>query len=260
LRLRYLLFFILPFFLSFCGDLQSDYHTRKVAEVIDGDTLLLDNGTSVRLIGIDTPEIRRKTPQGFIEDPAPFSLEAKLFVQEKAEGKSCRIELDIDKYDKYGRLLGYCFIQDGDQEIFLNQELLSQGYAVLYTYPPNTRYVEVFVQAQREARLQERGLWGSYEVIAPHQAASFIGQIRSVRGRVLSTYNSGKVIFLNFGRDHKTDFTVAIFKNSFGYFRDRGIAPEADYKGKVVEVIGRIREYNGPEIIVNIPQEIEVIE
>ena len=260
MKRRYFLFLILPFFLSFCADQGHDYGQRRIVEVVDGDTLRLDNGRLVRLIGIDTPEIRRKTPQGFVEDPAPFSLEAKLFAQRMAEGKSCRIELDIEKQDKYKRLLGYCFIRNGDEELFLNRELLSRGYAVLYTYPPNTRYVEEFVEAQREAREGKRGLWGSYEAIAPEEAASFIGQIRSVRGRVTSTYNSGKTVFLNFGADHRTDFTAAIFKNSFGYFSARGIVPEKAYKGKVVEVTGRIREYNGPEIIVNIPEEIEVIE
>jgi endonuclease YncB( thermonuclease family) len=260
LRKRYLLFLILPFFLSFCADVRSDYSRIKIVEVVDGDTLLLDNGRYLRLIGIDTPEIRKKTSQGFVYDPAPFSLEAKMFAEELAQGKICRVEFDIEAQDKYKRLLGYCFIKEGDEEIFLNSELLKEGYAVLYTYPPNTKHVKEFIKAQREAREKGQGLWGGYEVIRPDQADSFAGQIRSVRGEVLSTYNSGKVVFLNFGHDHKTDFTAAIFKNSFKYFADKGIVPEVFYKGKVVEVTGRIREYNGPEIIVNIPQEIEVIE
>ena len=76
MRKRYLLFLVLPLFLSFCSDVRSDYSQIKIAEVVDGDTLLLDNGQYLRLIGIDTPEIRKKTSQGFVYDPAPFSLEA----------------------------------------------------------------------------------------------------------------------------------------------------------------------------------------
>ncbi len=247
-------------FLLSCSPQDSRYSHIKITKVIDGDTLVLETGQLLRLIGIDTPELRRKTLKGFIYEPAPLSKEAKEFTKRLAEEKFARIEFDVDKKDKYGRLLGYCFIKGKDKDLFLNKRLLEEGLAVLYTYPPNVKYVEEFVKAQRKARQNKKGLWGAYEVISPQKAKDFIGQIRTVRGKVLSTYNSGKAIFLNFGEDYKKDFTVVIFRNSFNYFYQRGITPEIFYRGKVVEVTGRIREYNGPEIIVNSPLEIEVIE
>ncbi|MBU2266019.1 MAG: nuclease, partial [Candidatus Omnitrophica bacterium] len=67
-------------------------------------------------------------------------------------------------------------------------------------------------------------------------------------------------VFLNFGQDYKTDFTVVIFNNSLGAFRQQGIDPVSFYRDKTVSVSGRIREYNGPEIIVNTPYEIEIIQ
>ncbi|MFC1514591.1 thermonuclease family protein [Candidatus Omnitrophota bacterium] len=259
MRKQYLCIFLLLFFLSSCAD--ADYDLITIAEVIDGDTLALANGRHLRLIGLDTPETKKKTAEGFVDDPAPFSLEAARFTRELAQGASCRVEFDLEKEDRYRRLLGYCFIQtEGSPEIFLNEQLLAQGYAVLYTYPPNTKYVDRFVAAQRLARREKKGLWGGYEVIAPHEAGAFLGQIRTVRGRVVSTHHSPKVILLNFGGDYRTDFSVAIFKNSFEYFHKQGIVPEVFYKDKTVSVSGRIREYNGPEIIANIPEEIEVIE
>lgn len=218
----------------------------------------MERGQHLRLIGIDTPELRRKTPLGFVSEPAPLAKEAKEFTKRLAEGKYARIEFDIEKKDKYGRLLGYCFIKEGGKEIFLNKRLLEEGFAVLYTSPPNVKYVGEFLKAQKEARRNRKGLWGAYEVINPEEAGKFIGQIRTVRGKVLSTYNSGKVVFLNFGQDYKKDFTVVIFKESLPYFFKRGIRPWEFYKGKIVEVTGRIREYNGPEIIVNSPLEIEI--
>lgn len=259
MRIRYFLFFICLIFLS-CTKPSYDYSHIKITRVIDGDTLVLENNRHLRLIGIDTPEIRKKTDTGFIYDPAPFSLEAKEFVKNLAEQKEARVEFDLEKKDKYNRLLGYCFIKKDRKEILLNEEILKEGFAVLYTFPPNVKYVDKFIKAQRQARKKQKGLWGAYQVISPPEAHKFIGQIRTVRGKVLSTYRSEKVIFLNFGQGYKTDFTVVIFKKSFKYFYSKSISPDLYYRGRIIEVTGRIREYNGPEIIVNSPLEINVID
>jgi micrococcal nuclease len=242
------------FFFLACA-CSPDYSEIKVVDVIDGDTIRLSGGSLLRYIGLDTPEIRTKEDGRFVYNPQPFALEAKDYNRRLIEGKSVRIEFDIEKKDKYGRLLGYCFVGD----TFVNAELIKEGFAVLYTFPPNVKYVDRFVSLQAEARKKEKGLWGSYVVISPSQTKNYIGEIRTVKGRVLSTFKSAKCIFLNFGSDYKTDFTVAIFNNTLSSFENQGIHPESFYRGKIVEVSGRIREYNGPEIIVNSPFEIEVI-
>ncbi len=246
---------IFVFLLAFCSCSQ-DYSQIRVLEVIDGDTVRLSNGKLLRYIGLDTPEVRLKKGEGFIYSPQPFALEAKEYNRKLVEGKLVRIEFDVKRKDKYARLLGYCFVGD----IMVNAKLIEEGFAVLYTYPPNVKYADLFRDLQTQARQQKKGLWGSYEVIDQVQAGSYINQIRTVRGRVLNTFKSAKCIFLNFGSNYKTDFTVVIFNNSLQSFYDKGIDPVTFYKGKVVEVSGRIKEYNGPEIIVNSPFEIEVIE
>ncbi|MBU0694757.1 MAG: thermonuclease family protein [Candidatus Omnitrophica bacterium] len=257
--------FCLLFFLA-CSSPQeksrylNNYSQIRVIDVIDGDTIVLENNRHLRLIGMDTPEIRKKEAGKFIYQPQAFSREAKQFVEKLVKGKMVRVEFDLEKEDKYSRLLGYCFLKKEAGEVFLNKKLLREGLAVLYTFPPNVRYVEEFLKAQKEARKDKRGLWGAYEIIAPGEARNFIGQIRTVRGKVLSTYDSGKAVFLNFGQNYKSDFTIVIFKNSLVYFNQIGIKPNIFYKGKTIEVSGRIREYNGPEIIANSPYEIEVLD
>ncbi|MCK4810171.1 MAG: thermonuclease family protein [Candidatus Omnitrophica bacterium] len=245
---------IFLFFLA-CSQ-PSDFSHIKVVEVIDGDTVKLQGGRLLCYIGIDTPEIRMKENGRWIYKPKPFALESKNFNRQLVEGKHVRVEFDLEKTDKYGRLLGYVFLED---DTFVNARLLKGGYAVLYTYPPNVKYADLFIARQREARESKKGLWGAYSTVSQNKAHEFIGQIRTVRGKVLDTYRSKKCIFLNFGRNYKTDFTVVIFKNSWEYFEDKGIDPLTFYKGRIVEVTGRIKEYNGPEIIVNIPREIRVI-
>ncbi|MCK5392923.1 MAG: hypothetical protein KAI91_01200, partial [Candidatus Omnitrophica bacterium] len=108
-------------------------------------------------------------------------------------------------------------------------------------------------------RIRKRGLWADYEVISHLKSSESINQIKRVRGKVLNTYRSKKCIFLNFGKNWKTDFTVVIFNNVIDSFYEKDIDPLNYYKGKIVEISGRIKEYNGPEIIVNSPYEIEVV-
>ncbi len=232
-----------------------DYSSIKVIKVIDGDTVKLANGQLLRYIGIDTPEMRIKQGGTFVYSPQPLAQEATQLNRDLVEGKFVKVEFDIEKRDKYGRLLGYCFID----EVMVNKKLVEEGLAVLYTKPPNVAYADELIAAQGQARQDKKGLWATYETIDQSQAHLYINQIRTVRGRIINTYDSGKAVFLNFGYNYKTDFTVVIFKSSVGLFLNKGINPVSFYRGKTVEVTGRIKEYNGPEIIVNIPEEITVI-
>jgi len=248
------IFFLFSFLILSCN-FSPNYSNLKAVEVIDGDTIRLSNGKLMRYIGIDTPEVRIKKDDVFQYLPQPFALEAKEYNRILVEGKNIRIEFDSQKVDRYGRLLGYCFVDD----VFVNAELIKKGYAVLYTYPPNVKYVDLLLKLQKEARNKKLGLWRDFEVILHAQADSYINQIKSVKGRVIDTYQSSKCTFLNFGKDYKTDFTIVIFKKSLKEFTKEGIDPVTFYKDKVVIATGRIKEYNGPEIIANSPYQIEII-
>lgn len=126
---------------------NSAAETRKenlAKRVIDGDTIELEDGTRVRYIGMDTPEVE----QCFWEEATE---ENKRLV----EGKKIKLENDVQKLDKYGRTLAYVFV-DG---IFVNEELVRGGFAKVYTYPPDVKYTEKFIAAQKEAREKKVGLW-----------------------------------------------------------------------------------------------------
>ncbi len=64
--------------------------------------------------------------------------------------------MDVEKRDKYGRLLGYVYLSNGKM---LNEEVVKAGYGSLMTHPPNVKYQERFLKAYREARENNRGLW-----------------------------------------------------------------------------------------------------
>lgn len=126
-----------------------------VDHVIDGDTVALTDGRHVRYIGIDTPETRRRIGDRWIEDPQPFSREAKALNQALVEGQPVRLEYDVQPRDKYGRTLAYVYVDD----LMVNEELLRQGYAKLLTIPPNVKYVDRFRAVMLEAREARRGVW-----------------------------------------------------------------------------------------------------
>ena len=124
----------------------------EVVRVIDGDTIEIKGGDKVRYIGIDTPETvdPRKPVQC-------FGVEASKKNKELVEGKTVRLEKDITDRDKYNRLLRYIYVDD----VLVNLELVRQGFAYSYSYPPDIKYQDQFVKAQQEAREARRGLWSA---------------------------------------------------------------------------------------------------
>jgi len=144
------------------------YNAAIVVRVVDGDTLKIEmNGheEAVRLIGIDTPEskINKKAKKDAvktnhdIETITAMGREAARYVRTLIrKGDTVSIEFDVQKRDKYNRLLVYAYLTDGKM---LNEEIIKAGYANVMTYPPNVKYQERFVKAYREARDTKRGLY-----------------------------------------------------------------------------------------------------
>lgn len=124
----------------------------RVIRAVDGDTIEIEGGEKVRYIGIDTPETvdPRKPVQC-------FGVEASKKNKELVEGKIVRLEKDVTDRDKYNRLLRYIYVGD----TFINLELVKQGFAYSYSYPPDIKYQDQFVKAQQEAREAKRGLWNA---------------------------------------------------------------------------------------------------
>ena len=175
-----------------------NYGNIKVTRVIDGGTLELENGERVRLIGIDCPESKpnkkamkdsQRTQQD-LEAITKMGEEATEFVERLIKpGQKVRLEFDVQKTDKYGRLLAYVYIlvckncdvlrnpayeySDFDEHpnkedndlggigiyIFLNATIIKSGYASPMTVPPNVKYAELFEKLYKQAREQKRGLW-----------------------------------------------------------------------------------------------------
>jgi len=124
---------------------ESDALERAlVVSVIDGDTIELQGGHRVRYLGIDTPEAGEH-----------YADEATARNIQLVEGKIVERQSGKRDEDEYGRLLRYVYV-DG---IFVNAELVAQGYATAYIFDPDDRYSQILVQLEQYAKLKNRGLW-----------------------------------------------------------------------------------------------------
>lgn len=148
-------FFILLFiFLSAIFGLLSFKHFLSpkkftVIKVIDGDTIKLHDGRSVRYINIDAPE-----------SDQCFSQEAKTINEKLVAAKPVRIETDINEMDRFGRILAYVYVQtESGQEVFVNQYLLQDGAAEFFLDTVNLRYQDLLIQAAQQAHEERKGLW-----------------------------------------------------------------------------------------------------
>jgi len=142
--------------------------TALVDKITDGDTLKViyrGDREGVRLIGIDTPESRKNAKAKKDARRSGEDVETITALGKKAtaytkslvkKGYDVRLEFDVQKRDKYGRLLAYVYLKDGRM---LNEEIIKGGYASPMTLPPNVKYAELFQEAYKKARARRRGLW-----------------------------------------------------------------------------------------------------
>jgi micrococcal nuclease len=220
-----------------------------VSKVFDGDSVKLSDGREIRYIGIDAPETGGNRPAEF------GGKEAADLNERLVDGKEVRLEFDTEKEDHYSRTLAYVYVR----ETMINRELVLSGVALAVPYPPNLKHQRELSAAMDEARRAKRGLWADPGrwMVDSDDTSRFIGESKTIVGRVVSTGLIGAGIFLNFGPDYKTDFTAFIPRDDLAYFSETGVTNPADYyRGKTVEVTGSIYEKNGPSITVRHPGQI----
>jgi len=134
---------------------ENDIHI--VEHVVDGDTIDIENKKRIRLLGIDAPE----RDSCYYEESRDALYDLIL---KKDSDNNIRIEKDISGTDRYDRFLRYVYIPSGepeDDDLFVNEWLVREGYAFTFAVAPDNRYRDLLSSAQKEAREKERGLWGS---------------------------------------------------------------------------------------------------
>jgi micrococcal nuclease len=190
---------------------ENSFNSYKVVKVVDGDTISVNIdgvNTSVRMIGIDTPETvdPRKPVQCFGQEA---SNKAKAILS----NQMVRLELDSSqgKYDKYNRLLAYVFLADGTN---FNELMIKEGYAYEYTYSAPYKYQSAFKSAQKDAQTNKRGLWADEvceeSTLAPtlqnkptpaQSSSAYICSFDAYNCGDFSTHNEAQSVYESCGSD-----------------------------------------------------------
>mgnify|MGYP006271034061 CR=1 FL=1 len=252
------MFFRALFFLLFLPPVAVALEKGQLQAVLDGDTIVVE-GQTVRLLGINTPEESRDN------HPAePGAAEATrtlkgIIAAGGSKNPTVRLAYDGNKTDRYDRLLAHVYLPDGT---WLNRALLKAGVAHVYSFPDNRAHLRELLTAEADAREAGRGMWQhpDWQVLDSENLKpdARIGQFRLVRGTPLKAARVGERIYLNYGPDWRTDFTVEIPLEFIDLFEESGIDPLQDYPSHQLLVRGRLKPVNGVLVTVTHPEQIQM--
>ena len=234
-----------------------------VDRVVDGDTIVLPRGERLRVLGIDTPEMK-----GDSEVERELAGEARAELRRLlGEGRVVLVGRPGHE-DVHGRTLAYLHAArpDGSPGEDLGARLIETGFA--HAYPSEHPRLAPYLQLQERARAAGRGVWGreglaalafGFELQVDAAAAGeHVGKTARVVGRVFDTHRSEGALFVNMGPNWRTDFTAVVLKRHWGLFPEDA---EDAWKGRTIAVTGEIELRNGrPQVLLRDPGQLELLE
>lgn len=234
----------------------------NVSSVLDGDTLYLEGGLKVRLSAMQAP----KLPLGRKGFKAwPLGKESRAALDVLTKGQKVGLYYGGERRDRYDRALAQVFTLDSDDkpDLWIQEEMIRLGMSRVYTWPDTYQDSQKLYRAEREARAGGRGIWNLdyYDIRSPepNMLAQDVDSFQLVEGIITSSADIRGRIYLNFGADYKTDFTIAIAKRDRKRFKRAGIDP-VTLEGARVRVRGWIELMNGPMIWLDHPERLEILD
>ena len=256
----------------------------RVVDVVDGDTLWLDDGLAVRLVGIQAPKLA--LGRASFRD-WPLAEEARAALATMCLGETVALYYGGVRRDRHGRALAHVAVHrrwpisergdeanadgrqdeanaDGRQDgLWLQRAMLEAGLARVYSFADNRALVAELLAFEANARAAGRGIWGHpfYRIRTPAQVAGDVGSFQLVEGRVSAAAKVRGRLYLNFGDDWRQDFTISVAPRDRRPFEVAwGKDAIEDAAGRLLRVRGWIDSYNGPMIEATHPEQIEWLE
>jgi micrococcal nuclease len=225
-----------------------------VIEIVDGDTVLLDDGSEVRLVGLQAPKLSLGR-RGFID--WPLASESKDKLADLTLGETVTLAYGGLEIDRHGRDLAHLIRQR--DHLWIQGAMLEAGMARVYTFADNRAAIEAMLDKERLARADGRGIWALdwYAIRTPDQAGSEIDSFQIVEGVVVAVrrLRNGRV-FLNFASDWQTTLSATISPRAVALFDEAGVELDA-VEGRPVRLRGWIYHHNGPSIELSHPEQLE---
>jgi endonuclease YncB( thermonuclease family) len=244
-----------------------------VREVVDGDTVVLDrrlkvtfdtggkksteSSDRVRLVGIWVPE--PPLSQGRAGAKSKAALASLVL------GKRVDLATGGRQLDRHGRILAHVYLAGG---LWVQGEMLKRGMARVYSLADNRALAGEMLAAERTARGARRGIWALpyYRVRTAAEAnkgmaggmAGELGTFQLIEGRIKKAARVKGLVYLNFGDNWRTDFTVTIKARARKMFEKSGLDPMS-LEGRRVRVRGWLKSWNGLMIDATHPEQIELL-
>lgn len=229
---------------------KDDFFKSRVKEIVDGDTVILSNDLSVRLVGLQAPKISlgRKNFKDW-----PLGYEAKQVLSDIILNKDVMLYYGGREMDRYGRLLAHLFLIDGT---WVQGEMLKRGMARVYSFADNRRLVNDMYEIEKAARNDKRGIWklNFYKIKHEQSSGNFTNSFQIISGKIADVATVRNRTYLNFGEDYKTDFTIVV-PNKVKSMFDKLAINLTDLEGKNIIVRGWLKYYNGPSIELSHPEQ-----
>ena len=233
---------------------------RAVTQVVDGETLKLDDGSTVRLAGIITPRAPDSASELSVWAPGD---EARAALEKLVLGQSVDITFAGPRGDRYGRTLAQVFMTSNNKRVWVQGEMLSSGHARSFGLIGATDCQDELLSHERLAFQAQTGLWANaaYQVRSADSTLELMRYrhtLQLVEGVVAEVAEAKGRVYLNFGSDWRTDFTAGIEKG-----KDADWSRVFDFKslkGERVRVRGFIERRNGPFVELTHPSQLEVIQ
>ncbi len=215
-----------------------------VAEVRNGDSVVLQGGETVRLAGVESPRLGE-----------PYADEARQALARLVAGQPVQLMYGGARQDAYGRALAHLKLIKGG--VWVERELLKAGAVRVHTYPDNRALARVMLDDEARARAARRGLWALplYQVRLPDEAAAKPFGFQVVEGRVVAAPERDGGVSIDLERWVEAQ----VPRQAEGAFASAGM-PLADLPGRLVRVRGLLRPGRGEATLtLDHPEQVEVL-
>ena len=223
--------------------------TVTVAAVVDGGEMILADGRHVHLAAIEAPHPAAPHIRAW-----PYAAEAKAALEKMVVGREVELRFAGNRRDRWGRILAQVFV--GAR--WVQGEMIRRGLARVASAADNRVGVAELLAREARARQARRGIWRDrfYAVREADEAGRYAGSFQIVEGEVADTAMVEGQLFVNFGADWRTAFSLRLSPEALRLFRREGITP-ASLKGARLRVRGWVRGGERPIIDVTHPEQIE---
>ncbi|NQW08334.1 MAG: thermonuclease family protein [Alphaproteobacteria bacterium] len=226
----------------------------RVTTVLSGDRLNLDDGTQIRLAGVQAPTLGTGTARA-----EPLAADVSNALGRMLVGHYVDVHLPTDPTDRWGRTVAH--LVRADDGLWVQGALLSRGLTRVRTFPGTATGARAMLELERTARAGRLGLWAHrhFRVRNPGETWGDLDSFQVVEGRVVDAAVVRGTGYLNFGRDWRRDFTLRLKPRVRTLFDRAGLDPRA-LAGQRVRSRGWVFPTNGPMIDLTHVEQLEVLE